>query len=303
MAYVVADFTAVKDRLISLLGANPGVWTSTVSGFVGAFPSNSEIQQACLEADSIVAVQGYAQSANDSLANPFQVTTAPSASRDPVPFHHGELSKVEVAQSTQNFTTISLSNVIPLTAHGLTTGQLVSFITTGVLPTGLSLLTNYYVIRLTVDTISVATSLQNALAGIAVTISISTGSGIHTIIAWQVGVEARNMDEITNATNGVAAYVGGGTDDGSYDFLYKPADGLLYTLATYWRATYFEYTQTSDLQCNQNETWLIVFTAAAILAKNASPALFALYDGYSQRGLSQLKIDGMYAVQTNELPN
>ncbi len=303
MAYVIADLTTVKERLLQLIGASPGVWSATVSSGIGAFPSDAEIQQACLEADSIVAVQGYAQSANDSLANPFQVTTAPNVDRAAVPFHHGELSKVEVAKSTQNFTTISVANVIPLTAHGLVTGQLVSFITTGALPTGLAVLTNYYVIRLTADTISVATSLQNALAGTVVGITNATGSGTHTIIAWVIGVEAKDIDDITNANNGVAAYVGGGTDDGSYDFLYKPADGLLYTLATYWRVTYFEYTQTSVLQCSQNETWLIVFTAAAILAKNASPALFELYLSYSQRGLQQLAQDGVYAIQTNELPN
>lgn len=57
----------------------------------------------------------------------------------------------------------------------------VRFTTTGTLPTGLSLATDYYVIKLTDTTISVATSYANAVAGTAVAITTGTGSGTHTL--------------------------------------------------------------------------------------------------------------------------
>lgn len=88
----------------------------------------------------------------------------------------------------QTFTTISTANVIPLPSHGFTTGTPVDFITTGTLPTGISLATTYYVISLTVDTISIATSLNNALAGTVRAITSGSGSGTHTIQEILIGI-------------------------------------------------------------------------------------------------------------------
>lgn len=297
----LADLATVKKRLIQLINANPGAWSASVSGTVGAFFSDDEITQACLEADSNVACQGYANSVNDSLANPFQVTTAPFADRDNVPFHHGDLSKVEVSTSTQTFTAGASNVLTTATAHGWATGQLVTAITTSALPTGLTVLTNYYVIVDTATTLKLATSVTNAFAGTAVAVTNGSGSGTNTLIAWQIGVEAKSVDEITNATNGMNVYVSGtSTNPSAYNFLYRSADGLIYTTARYWRATHFEYTQTAALQCNQNETSLLVFEAAALLAKNASPSLFPVYRGYADRGIQQLVMDGQYTAQVNE---
>ncbi len=58
----------------------------------------------------------------------------------------------------------------------------VQFTTTGTLPTGLATTTDYYVIKLTDNTISVATSYANAVAGTAVSITTGTGSGTHTLV-------------------------------------------------------------------------------------------------------------------------
>lgn len=300
----LADLDTVKKRLIQLLNANPGAWSASVSGNVGAFFSDSEITQACLEADSNIAGQGYANSVNDSLANPFQVTTAPFSDRDNLPFHKGDLSKVELSTNVITLTTTDInttSNVITSVAHGLVTGNIVSWvIISGGLPSPFAVLTNYYVIRLTADTFQLATSMNNALTPSPIDI-LTTGSGSWLLIAWQVGVEAKSLDEITNATNGMNAYVSGtSTNPTAYNFIYKPSDGLLYTTARYWRATHFEYTQTAALQCNQNETSLLVFEAAAILVKNASPALFNVYRGYADRGIQQLITDGQYTAQVNE---
>lgn len=62
------------------------------------------------------------------------------------------------------------------------TGTRVRLTTTTTLPAGLSLATDYYVIRLSDTTFSLATSYANAVAGTAIDIT-STGTGTHTI-SW-----------------------------------------------------------------------------------------------------------------------
>ena len=56
-------------------------------------------------------------------------------------------------------------------AHGLRTGDVIQFTTSGTLPAGLSLTTDYFVMELTDDTFQVAISLANAVAGTQVTIT------------------------------------------------------------------------------------------------------------------------------------
>lgn len=55
----------------------------------------------------------------------------------------------------------------------------VRFLTTGTLPTGLSLLTDYWLVRVTAGTCRVATSLANAEAGTTINWT-DAGSGTHT---------------------------------------------------------------------------------------------------------------------------
>jgi hypothetical protein len=58
----------------------------------------------------------------------------------------------------------------------------VQFTTSGVLPTGLSAVTDYYVIKLTDTTIKIATSYANAVAGTATSITNASGSGTNTLV-------------------------------------------------------------------------------------------------------------------------
>lgn len=77
--------------------------------------------------------------------------------------------------------TAATTDICTAVAHGLNTGDGPFQLTTsGVLPTGLSLATDYWVIKLTADTFKFATNLANAMAGIAVDIS-GVGSGLHNI--------------------------------------------------------------------------------------------------------------------------
>lgn len=77
--------------------------------------------------------------------------------------------------------TAATTDICTNAAHGLQTGdgpfQLTS---SGTLPAGLALVTNYWIIRLDADTFSFASSLANSFAGTAIDVT-DTGSGNHTI--------------------------------------------------------------------------------------------------------------------------
>lgn len=292
MAYALAVLANVQERVIQILNANQSAFATTVSGTVGAFPYDAEINLGILESDEWVATNGYFQSINDSLSNPFAVTSAPLADQDQVPFHHGTINKTEVSKIVLSLlpANINVSDVITSTAHGLATGDIVTWVlSSGGLPAPFVVLINYYVIRLTADTFSLATTLANALAGTAINIT-TVGTGAFLLIAWQIGVEADSLDSVTNATAVGDAYVGAGT----FDFLYRPQDGQIYTSAQFARVTYPEYIRTSALQCRQAEEFLIICGAVKMLTKNASPAPFVFYANEFDRGIQQVIMDGNY---------
>ncbi len=193
-------------RIIAILGANPGVWSPNVSGRVGAFPSDPEILAATLEADEWVVTQCYFQSKNASLSEGFDVTQQLGQS-DPLPFHHGKHSKIE------------------LSANEAT---------------------------------------------------------------WVDGIRT-DKDSVINA-KAIESYV----ESSAFDFLYSLDDNQFRTTQNFGRITYPEYIRTSVLQANKNEESLIIFRAVAILAKNASPALFDKYDGFAELGRKQIVEDGAY---------
>jgi hypothetical protein len=84
------------------------------------------------------------------------------------------------------------SDTIAETAHGLQTGDKIQLTTTGVLPAGLALLTDYYVIRVDANTIKLAASESDAEWNIPVDITAAAGGGTHTLTAFEV--EGRSLD-------------------------------------------------------------------------------------------------------------
>lgn len=296
----LADLTAVKKRLIQLLNANPGTWSASVSGDVGAFFSDEELTQACLEADEWIATRGYFPSVNGRLSVAFEVTSSPLSDGGDLPFGHGDLSKVEVAKSvnalTQASITVGTDLVATPTAHGLSTGDIVTWLlVSGALPTTSPVFvanTNYYAVVISTTTLKLARTLADALAGVVADITVAP-TGVYLLIGWQIGVEAANLDDITNAVASGDAYVGAG----SFDFLYKEDDGIMYSPATYTRVVYPSYTRTAALQCNQNEEFLVIATAVRFLFKNASPAPFTPWTNESERGVQELVTDGHYSAQ------
>lgn len=73
------------------------------------------------------------------------------------------------------------TDTIELGAHGFHDGLKFQLTTTGVLPAGLSLVTDYYAIVVDADNIQVASSLSNALAGTEIDIT-DFGTGTHTAV-------------------------------------------------------------------------------------------------------------------------
>ncbi len=75
-----------------------------------------------------------------------------------------------------------VGDLITKAAHGLTTtGLKVQLTSSGTLPAGLSLATDYYVIVVSSSTYKLASSLANAQAGTAVDITAAAGGGTHTV--------------------------------------------------------------------------------------------------------------------------
>jgi hypothetical protein len=94
------------------------------------------------------------------------------------------------------------TNTINEAAHGLSTGDgPVQLTTTGTLPAGLSLLTDYWIIVTGAGTFKLAASLADALAGTAVSFS-DDGTGTHTytgnspnLVSWySLGLLGHNAD-------------------------------------------------------------------------------------------------------------
>lgn len=100
----------------------------------------------------------------------------------------GNIGEYKECKTTAATSTVTISNatpgVITWANHGLTIGSAVNFTTTGGLPTGLSVGTNYYVSsqNFAAGSFCVSTSQTNAIAGTSVNTS-SAGSGTQTAVS------------------------------------------------------------------------------------------------------------------------
>lgn len=110
------------------------------------------------------------------------------------------ISTVTVATPSAHSFTCAITDICTWTAHGMLTGLKVQLTTSGTLPAGLSLATDYFVIKLTADTFSLASSLVLAQAGTAIDVT-NTGSGTHTITATALaGASAKLQGSMDGTT-------------------------------------------------------------------------------------------------------
>lgn len=97
--------------------------------------------------------------------------------------------------------TAATTDIITGTAHGYKDGDKVQFTTTGTLPAGLSLTTDYYVIKIDANTFKVSANLGGPVVDIT-----DTGSGTHTanLKGRTVFVEGYNHLKLSINTSGSA---------------------------------------------------------------------------------------------------
>lgn len=115
-----------------------------------------------------------------AMLDSFELTCVPDAINM---FKAGFRAKARAATAgvVGTFTvTIATPGVVTLSGHGLKTGDVVTLATSGALPTGLAIATQYYVIYVSSSTFRLATTLANALAGTAIT-TTGSQSGTHTL--------------------------------------------------------------------------------------------------------------------------
>lgn len=294
MPPTVATISNVAQRVIAILNANPGVWTNTVSGTVGAFPDTAEIHQAALEADGELITKGYFNSINNALAEPFMAYSDPLRQATRIPTHYGNLGKVQL--STTNSSLVSsvnaTSNVITV-AKAPANGAPVSFYIAagGVLPGGITAGTTYYAIRLSATTFQIATTPANSYAGAPVVDLTDVGTTPFGYIEWQSGVEAQNMDDVINAALAVAdSYV----ESGALNYIYKIADNTIFHATDWGRVETPQYNRTTALQANQADEPIIIALTVKLLTKNASPAFFEQWTRFADQGMQAILRDGSY---------
>jgi len=93
------------------------------------------------------------------------------------------------------------NNTFTITSHGLATGTVFQLSTSGGLPAPLVVLTNYYAIIVDANTIKVASSLVNAIAGTAIDIT-TQGTGTHTLTATALAnasIKLQETDDMSDA--------------------------------------------------------------------------------------------------------
>ena len=107
-----------------------------------------------------------------------------------------------IAISTQgvNEEVATGTEILSIPSHGFTTGLKGQLTTTGTLPAGLSLATDYFVIVVTSGTIKFATSLALANAGTAVDIT-DTGTGVHTFTPTTLSSATLKLQGSNDGTN------------------------------------------------------------------------------------------------------
>ena len=131
--------------------------------------------------------------------------------------------------------TIATPCVVTWTAHGLWDGATVRFTTTGALPTGLAVITDYFVTKIDANTFNLSTTLANQVAGTKITTSGSQ-SGVHTVFNY---TSVRGTGAATTELQLL---------NGVYVNKYDITNGPLATKGTYVGSVYFNASSQIDLK-------------------------------------------------------
>lgn len=149
--------------------------------------------------------------------------------------------QIQIEIASDDVDTVDFANdELDITTHGLLAGYgPIQLTTTGVLPAGLALLTDYFVIFKTTGTIQLATSLHDAMEGTANAVAFTdAGSGTHSILgsAAMTPFEPESDHSFAKGSNNAFAPI-----LMSYGLLGQAADGAISLTATEGYTTAIEH--------------------------------------------------------------
>ena len=184
------------------------------------------------------------------------------------------------------------------TDHGLLIGDRVQLTTTGTLPTGLSLATDYFVIKVDNDTIQLATSFANAVAGTQVDITAASGGGTHTLTTFSNIVVASGSFTINKPSHGLSA--------DSWVYLFHSAKGETNLLdAAGWYRIDAVTTDTFTVLANHNRSAgflgttdvdaYVVSSSSTALAANRVPVWVGADGNFNQLNEENLPVEARVA--------
>jgi len=272
------SLSTAQSMTISILQASQSPYATTVDGSNRQYSSSTEIDNAILTADGEICTL-----IARTIQSPYQTTfittsSALPAPKSPLPARVGTILNVLTqAGATITFASTDVSvpnNYVTIANHGLVTGQVVQLTTSGSLPTGLSLATDYYIIRLSSSTFQFASTLWNASQGTAITMS-GAGSGTNTVTSQYVeGTQADSKDTVIQAYYNPGLFAQ--SANGVANFWFIEGDEV-YTSSPNCKVIYTDYTLTSAPQAPQPYLHAVVAGAVAELLKDGGSSEVAAY--------------------------
>ncbi len=200
------------------------LWTAVAAsrkGLANISGDTTAAQVAARAETALNALTGFtaAITSDDTAANGTMTLTqtayGPTTNAVPKNANESGAGSITAAETTAGLTTsLNLTaNTVTITAHGLGSGVKGQLTTTGGLPTGLSTSTDYFVIVVDANTIKLATSLANAVAGTAVDLT-GEGTGVHTftptalsgaVVKLQTSNDGTNFEDLSSYTVTISA--------------------------------------------------------------------------------------------------
>lgn len=288
----VLSFTTAKQMVIAALTASRTPFASTVDGSVAQFSSDTEIANAILSADGEVCTV-IANSPQSPFQSTFAISAATVTNGGNLPARNGMVIGVTgvmgaVASSTFANTAISTTtDLVTAADHGWVTGQKVQVSAGGVLPTGLSAATDYWLYVASTSTYGFCTSIYNAKAGSLINIT-GQGSGTNTVTAQYVDFNAADYkDTVVQADTN--AYLFSDTNGVNAGFYFIEGDKIYFTGAA-CKVVVTDYTLTASPQAPEPMLNTVVAGALAHLLKDGGDdGMLSYYRGFYEQGIAMIK--------------
>lgn len=270
---VAANFDTVKKEIVSILQASQtaygaGTTGNQPDGSNQMFPSSEEINDTALSIDGEVCT-AIVSTLGHPYAPQFSLETSALTSGSQVIKNVGVVQKVTtlngIADEAFSSANVNVTtNAITIANSLLTTGQKVRFTTTGTLPTGVVVATDYWTIRDN-DGIKFATSIYNSNYGINIDLT-GAGSGNSTIVIQYVdAIRALTKGQVINLNENPQVY---GSRPAYVANRWFIEGNVVYTSSPFCKVTYTDYTRTSALQAPESYTTAIIAGAVAKLSKD-----------------------------------